>query len=123
MSDIVTMTRAEYEALLARIEDAEDLAALALHKAHVETIGVDAVRAECLPVESVKRLLAGESPVRVWRQHRKMTQIALALAAGVSATYLNEIETGKKPGSIDALARFAKALAISLDDLAPQIQA
>jgi len=119
MSNIVTMTRAEYEALLDRIEDAEDLAALALHRARVETIGTDAVRAECLPVESVKRVLAGESPVRVWRQHRGIRQVALALAAGVSTPYLNEIETGKKPGSLDAMARLARALKISLDDLAP----
>jgi transcriptional regulator with XRE-family HTH domain len=43
---------------------------------------------------------------------------ALAAAAGVSPGCLTEIETGRKPGSFDALAKIIKALAISLDDIA-----
>jgi transcriptional regulator with XRE-family HTH domain len=37
----------------------------------------------------------------------------------VAPSYLTEIETRRKPGSFDALANLARALGVSLDDLAP----
>jgi transcriptional regulator with XRE-family HTH domain len=46
-----------------------------------------------------------------------MTQTALAEASGVDRAYLNEIESGKKPGSVEAWKRTADALRIGLDDL------
>jgi len=42
----------------------------------------------------------------------------LAELAGVAPSYVTEIETRKKPGSFDALAKLAAALKISLDDIA-----
>jgi DNA-binding XRE family transcriptional regulator len=60
---------------------------------------------------------AGKSLVPVWREYREMTQAALADASGVNRVYLSEIETGKKPGSVEALKRIAEALRIGLDDL------
>jgi DNA-binding XRE family transcriptional regulator len=118
MSDIVTLTRTEYEALLARLEDAEDKAALDAAERRETVLGKDGARADYLSTELVQRLLAGEHPVRVWRSHRGLTREALAAAAAVSPSYLTEIETGRKPGSFDALAKIAKALSISLDDIA-----
>jgi transcriptional regulator with XRE-family HTH domain len=64
-------------------------------------------------------VLGGESPVRIWREHRQITAKALAAEAGMPASYLSDIENGKKPGSFDAMARIAKALKVSLDDLVP----
>jgi len=60
---------------------------------------------------------AGSSLVPVWREYREMTQTALAEASGVNRVYLSEIESGKKPGSVEALKRIADALQIGLDDL------
>jgi DNA-binding Xre family transcriptional regulator len=40
-----------------------------------------------------------------------------AAAAGVSAAYLAEIETGRKPGSAAALAKLAKALEVQIEEL------
>jgi len=117
MTDTVTLSRADYEALLARIEDAEDAAAVAVYRAREEALGVDAARADHLPVASVDRLLAGENPIRVWRQHRGMNQSQLAAAASVSPAYLNEIETGKKPGSLQTMHAIAKALGVSMEDI------
>jgi DNA-binding XRE family transcriptional regulator len=97
-TDMATLDRAEYEAFLDRLEDAND---------H-----------DYLPLELVERLCAGEHPVRVWRAHRSLTREALAAAAGIAPSYLTEIETGKKPGSFAALAKLAAALNISLDDIA-----
>ena len=60
---------------------------------------------------------AGKSLVPVWREYREMTQISLAEASSVNRVYLSEIESGRKPGSVEALKRIADALRIGLDDL------
>ena len=72
---------------------------------------------ESVPIEVVDRLLAGESPVRVWREYRGLRGVELAAAAGVAASYLSAIENRKKPGSINALKRLATALRVDVDDL------
>ena len=117
-SDTVTLTRAEYEALIRQIEDAEDLAAVAAAEAREAALGKVAARADHLPIALVERLVAGEHPVRVWRTQRGMTREALAEAAGVSPSYLTEIETRRKPGSFDAMMKLAAALKVPLDDIA-----
>lgn len=104
-------TQAEFNLLQARVEMLEDT--VLLRAAEARGPGDDA-----LAVEMVERLLAGESPVRVWRERRAMTAKALAAAADVDPAYLSQIETGKKPGSIKTLRSLARALAVDLDDLA-----
>jgi DNA-binding XRE family transcriptional regulator len=117
-SETVTLSRAEYDALIERLEDAEDLATVAAAEAREAVLGKEKARVEHLPIELVRRLSAGEHPVRVWRAHRGLTREALAAAAGIAPSYLSEIETRRKPGSFTALAKLAAALHISLDDLA-----
>ena len=118
MSDTVTLSRAEYEALLDRLEDAEDSLRLDEIEAREREPGAATAPVDYLPSEAVELLCAGEHPVRVWRKHRGLTREALAAASGVAPSYLTEIETHKKPGSFDALAKLAAALEISLDDIA-----
>ena len=115
--DTVTLRRADYEAILEALEDLEDIAALNAAAVDEARLGKEAYRADCLPSELVDRMLAGESPVRIWREHRKTSGKDLAAAAGVAPGYLSEIENGKKPGSLDAMAKIAKALKVSMDDL------
>lgn len=122
-TDTVTLTRAEYEALIEQIEDAEDNAFLDLVEARERGQGRERARADYLPAELVRRLIGGEHPIRVWRDHRGMTSEALAAAAGVVPSALAEIEIWTKPGGLRALAKLAAALQISLDDLAPWIAA
>jgi hypothetical protein len=117
-TDTVILSRTDYEALLQRLEDAEDTAAVAKQIAREEALCKEAARADYLPAELVSRMLGGESPVRIWREHRKMTARQLAQSAELQPSYLSEIETAKKPGSFDAMARIARALKVSLDDLA-----
>ena len=118
-SETVTLSRAEYEALIERLEEAEDLATVAAAEAREALLGKEKARADYLPVELVRRLSTGDHPVRVWRAHRGLSREALAAAAaGVAPSYLTEIETRRKPGSFAALAKIAAALRISLDDLA-----
>src|SRR5204862_151397 len=85
-------SRAEYEALIERLEEAEDLATVAAAEAREAALGKENARADYLPIELVRRLSAGEHPVRVWRAHRGLTREALAAAAGVAPSYLSEIE-------------------------------
>lgn len=116
--DTVTLPRADYEALLERLEEAEDTAALDRLAARLAAGAADEALADYLPAELARRLSAGEHPVRVWRAHRGLTRESLAAAAGIAPSYLSEIETRRKPGSFAALARIAAVLRISLDDLA-----
>jgi ribosome-binding protein aMBF1 (putative translation factor) len=118
-TDTVTLSRSEYEALLDRSEDAEDRTAIDRLEARIAKEGFGAATRDYLPMELAKRLFDGEHPIRVWRTHRGWTREALAVKAGVSPSYLTEIETRRKPGSFDALAKLAQALGVSLDDLAP----
>lgn len=87
-----------------------DLAAIAAIKAGT-------TEQDYLPFEMAERILDGMAPVKVWRQHRELTARALAARAGISTSYLSEIETAKKPGSVKALRALARALEVDLDDL------
>ena len=117
-SETVTLERADYEALLERLEEAEDSFAVDAAIARERELGKSGARADHLSIDLVERLVAGEHPVRVWRMHRGLTREALAVLAGIAPSYLTEIELRRKPGSFDALAKLANALRISLDDVA-----
>ena len=112
--DTVVLRRADFEALLREAEDAADAAQMREAEARVAA-GED----EYVPIELTRRLIAGEVPVRVWREHRDLSARALAARAGISAAYLSQIETGKKPGSFEAMAKLARALRVAMEDLEP----
>ena len=57
----------------------------------------------------------GQHPVRAWREHRSLTQEALAAAAGISTPFLSQIEGGKRVGSLDTLRAVARSLDVPLD--------
>ena len=96
-------------------EDAEMLADIQAFDA-AESRNEEAFPAE-LGIKLTDAHRAGKSLVPVWREYRGMTQTTLADASGVNRVYLSEIESGKKPGSVEALKRIADALRIGLDDL------
>lgn len=114
----VTLTRSDYDALVDRVEDADDRVTIAAAQAREKALGTKAARADALPLDLVKALAEGSHPVRVWRKHRKMTLQDLSAAAGIAQSYLTEIETGKKPGSLGAMIKIAAALKVPLDDIA-----
>jgi len=117
--ETVTLPRAEYEALLNRLEDAEDVSAIEAFRARVAAVGFEEATKNYLPAELAWRILDGEHPVRIWREHRSLTATALAKKAGVPQSYLSDIESRKKPGSIDAYCRLSAALDVTVDDLIP----
>lgn len=105
---LVLLPLAEYERLI----DAADIAAADRIRADIA-----AGREEMIPSETVKRILAGENPVRVWRQHRGLSARDLAEKTELSTAYISEIETGKKDGSVSAMKRIAEALGVEIGDL------
>lgn len=72
---------------------------------------------EVVPADVVRRLIAGENKVKVWRSHRGLSGRDLAAATGVSAPFVSEIESGKKDASLSVIKKIAEVLKIDLDDL------
>ena len=114
-ADTVTMQRADYEDLLSELEDAEDRAAVLEHQLAKKTGAIP----DMLTLEEADRRIAGENPVKFWRDKRGYTQRSLAGMAGVSVSLLSEIEAGTKTGSVDTLRKLAQVLKVDLDPLAP----
>jgi ribosome-binding protein aMBF1 (putative translation factor) len=73
---------------------------------------------ELIPLEIVERRLAGESTVKIWREHRELTQEDLAKRSKVSRPMIAAIESKHKKGGIATLKKLAGALGVDLDHLA-----
>jgi ribosome-binding protein aMBF1 (putative translation factor) len=73
---------------------------------------------ELIPLKITERRLAGESAVRIWREHRELTQEGLARASKVSRPMIAAIEAGHKKGGISTLKKLAGGLGVDLDHLA-----
>ena len=110
--DMVVMPRALYEKLVSDAETARDVTAYDKAKARLAS-GED----ELVPGNIANRLLNGENKVRVWREHRAMPAWQLAKQANISASYLSDIQNGKKAGSVTAMKAIATALDVDLEDL------
>ncbi len=107
--DMVVMPRALYEKLVSDAEAAQDVTAYDKAKARLAS-GED----ELVPGNIANRLPDGENRVRVWREHRAMPAWHLAKQANISASYLSDIQNGKKAGSVAAM---KAALGVELEDL------
>ena len=103
---------ADLEKLLEAAEDIADADAYVEAKARLAS-GED----EMVPSAIAERLLDGENPVRVWREHRGMAAKDLAKLAGISAPYLSQIESGGRAGRLETMRRLADALKLTIDDL------
>lgn len=104
----------DYLQLMERLEQADEVRAYDQAKAEL-VAGED----ETIPAALVDRLGAGESPLRVWRDHRGLSQQALADLAGVSKSYVCQLEAGTRSGAIGTLRALAGALRVDVDDLSP----
>jgi DNA-binding XRE family transcriptional regulator len=112
MNEMVTIPKDEYLRLKALEEDFADLQ-------NVSKIlkRLDAGEEELVPGLVVDRLLDGEQPLVVWRQHRGLTQSELARRSGVNRVQIIDIEAGRKTGSVETLRKLASTLDIDIDDL------
>jgi len=98
----------QYERLVEAGEMLEDVGAYDAAKARAD---------EHLPLAIADRIISGESEVRVFREHRGLTQAELAEAAGISIPYLSQIEARRRRPSTSVLHRLAARLAVTIDDL------
>jgi len=101
-----------YERIRDDIEDAIDGLAFDRAKAAHDRDPSGAV-----PLEVVKLIDEGATPLAAWRKHRGMRQAELAQASGVERSYVAHLEGGKRQGTPETLARLAKALGCAVDDL------
>ena len=114
MTDTVTIPKAEYQRLCAVEEDLADIQAALAVEARIDA-GIE----EFVPEAVAHRLIDGEPPLRVWREHRGLSQAALARAADTSRIQIVDIESGRRTGSVRTLRRLADALGVGLDDIVP----
>ena len=99
----------EWRRIEATLEDrADDAAVRAFLKSPAETF----------PDAVVAAILDGVHPVRALRDHRGMTQFALAKAARTSAVYLSQIERRRRRAGRKLRARLGKALGVEPNLLA-----
>lgn len=72
---------------------------------------------ELIPLAISERRLSGESPLRIWREHRKLTQEQLARKAKVSRALIAAIETNRKTGSVTTWKKLGTALSVGWEQL------
>lgn len=114
MRDTVTIPRTEYDRLCAAEEDFDDLQAALAVSASIKA-GIE----ELVPAAIADRLIDGANPLRVWREHRALSQSALSRTSGVSRVQIADIEAGRATGSVRTLRALADALRVTVDDLLP----
>ena len=111
--ELVVLPRAEYEALLVRAdheaEDADDVAIYDVRKAELAARGV------VLPPEVSAAILRGESRLKAIRSWRGETQLHLNVMTGIGQGYLSDLESGRRTGTPETIAKLAQALNVPVE--------
>jgi len=111
--ELVVLPRAEYEALLIRAdpeaEDADDVAIYDARKADLAAGGC------VLPPEVSAAILRGDSRLKAIRRWRGETQQHLTVKTGIGQGYLSDLETGRRTGAPETLAKLAQALDVPVE--------
>jgi hypothetical protein len=110
--EMVVLPRAEYEALLERAdhesEDADDVAMYDARKAELAAGG------GMLPPEVSAAILRGDSRLKAIRNWRGRTQTYLNFKTGISQGYLSDLESGRRTGTSETLAKLAQVLDVPM---------
>jgi Helix-turn-helix len=111
--ELVVLPRAEYEALVARaadeVEDADDVAIYDARKAELAAGG------SVLPPEVSAALLRGESRLKAIRNWRGETQLQLSVKTGIGQGYLSDLESRRRTGTPETIAKLAQALDVPVE--------
>jgi DNA-binding XRE family transcriptional regulator len=106
--ELVVLPRAEYEALVARgdqdAEDADDVAIYDDRKAELAAGG------GVLPAEVSAAVLRGDSRLKAIRDWRDVTQQYLAHKTHIGQGYISDLESGRRKGTPETLAKLAEVL-------------
>jgi Helix-turn-helix len=110
----VVLPRSEYEALVARAdddaEDAEDAAIYDARKAEFAAGGGSA-----LPPDVSAAILRGDSRLKAIRKWRDETQMHSEFKTGIGQGYLSDLESGRRAGTPETIAKLAQALDVPLE--------
>jgi hypothetical protein len=108
--ELVVLPRAEYEALLERADhEAEDAAIYDARKAELAAGGV------MLPPEVSAAILRGDSRLKAIRKWRDETQLHLESVTGIGQGYLSDVESGRRTGTPETIAKLAQALNVPVE--------
>ncbi|MFH1077604.1 MAG: helix-turn-helix transcriptional regulator [Pseudomonadota bacterium] len=102
----------EYKKFQEALEDAEDIKDIEKNFKAIQE-GKEIT----VPGEVTFAILDGISPIRAWREHKKIKMNELAKKVGISAAYLSQIENGKRNPTIDSLKAIANELNIEVEML------
>ncbi len=116
--ELVVLSRRDYEALIAQVEqaaeDADDVAIYDARKALVAEGGEVA-----LPEAVGAALLRGDSRLKAIRVWRGLSQTAVAEQTGIGQGYLSDLEARRRGGSPETLEKLASALDVPITWLTP----
>lgn len=109
--ELVVLPRADFDALLAIAqeaeEDADDVAIFDERMAALSD-GRDAP----LPPEISAALLAGATRLRAIRKWKGLTQVEIAERTGLAQGYISDLDSGRKAGTGETMMAVAKALGV-----------
>ena len=102
----------EYIKIRELIEDIED-------KRDIEEYFklIESGEEQAIPGEVTFAILEGVNPIRAWREYKQIKVRELAKQAGITSSYLSQIERGKRNPTIDTLKAIAEALAVDIEML------
>ncbi len=110
VGEVTAFLRSTMKEHAARMEaEDEDAIDIALAEA--------AMKEEALPLDVARKLINGESPIKVYRKYRGLTQDELAGKVGSKPAYISQIETGRHTPGLKLIGRIAEALDVTIDDL------
>jgi hypothetical protein len=111
--ELVVLSRAEYEALLERADhEAEDAADAAIYDARKAE---QAAGGAVLPPEVSAAILRGDSRLKAIRNWRDVTQMHLSIETDIGQGYLSDLESGRRAGTSETMARLARALKVPVE--------
>ncbi len=82
-----------------------------------EAIAAHDPNEETFPASIVHQLLADVNPIKVYRNHRNLTQAELGTAIGSSKAYISQLETGRRNAGKATVRKLAAALKVDTDML------
>jgi len=110
--ELVVLSKAEYDALIARAAgDDEDEADVAIYDARMAEL---AAGNGVLPPEVSAAMLKGDNRLKAIRKYRALRQGELAAIVGIGQGYLSDLESGRRDGAAETMAKLAHALNVPL---------
>jgi len=111
--ELVVLSRKDYEALLERASgEAEDAADVAIYDARKAKL---AAGGDVLPPDVSAAILRGESRLKAIRNWRDETQLHLSFKTGIGQGYLSDLESGRRTGTPETIAKLALALNVPVE--------